>query len=55
LPAATAGGHPLTPFVIGDQGSGDEDDGENAEKNLHGVFRIARVGGLGLVLSMAFS
>jgi hypothetical protein len=34
----------LAPFVVGDKGGGDDEDSENAEKNLHSVFRIARVG-----------
>ncbi len=36
-------GHPLTPFVVGDEGNGDDEDGENAEENLHDAFRIAQI------------
>jgi hypothetical protein len=54
LPVAAAGSHPLTPFVVGDQGSGEKNNGEYAEENLHDVFRIAWVGGLRLVLSTVF-
>jgi hypothetical protein len=31
----------LTPFVVGDEGGGNDEEGEDAEKNLHTVFRIA--------------
>jgi hypothetical protein len=35
LAVATAGGHPATPFVVGEDGEGDEDEGENAEEDFH--------------------
>jgi hypothetical protein len=35
LAVAAAGGHPLTPLVVGDEEAGDD------EKDFHGVFRIA--------------
>ena len=35
LPVAAAGGHPAMPFVVGEDGEGDEDEGENAEENFH--------------------
>jgi hypothetical protein len=38
---AAAGGHPLTPFVVSEKRNGNNEDGENADKNLHGVYRIA--------------
>lgn len=38
---ATAGCHPLAPFVVGEEGGGDDEEGENAEEDLHSVFRIA--------------
>jgi hypothetical protein len=41
-PAAV--GQPPAPFEIGIKGGGDNENGENAEKNLHGSFRIARAG-----------
>jgi hypothetical protein len=31
----------LTPFVVGKEGGGDNEDGENAEEDFHGAFRIA--------------
>jgi len=31
----TAGGHPLTPFVVGEEGACDEDDGEDGEEQNH--------------------
>jgi hypothetical protein len=34
----------LAPFVVGNEGGGDEDDGKDAEENLHGEFRIACAG-----------
>ncbi len=36
----------MTPFVVGEDGGGDEDDGEDAEEDLHDVLRIAWVEGL---------
>ena len=36
----SAGGHPLTPFVVGEERAGDEKDGEDGEQN-HDGFRIA--------------
>ncbi len=44
MAVAAAGGNPLAPFVVGEEGGGDEEDGEDAEEDLHGVFRIAWVG-----------
>jgi hypothetical protein len=44
LAVSAAGSHPLAPFVVGDKGGSDDEDSEDAEKNLHSVFRIARVG-----------
>ena len=41
MPVAAADGHPLAPFVVGKQGGSDEEDGEDTEEDLHGVFRIA--------------
>jgi len=41
LAVAAAGGHPLAPLVIGEDGDGDHEDGENTEENLHVTFRIA--------------
>ena len=41
LAIAAAGGDPLAPFVVGDERGGYEDDGENAEEDFHGWFRIA--------------
>jgi hypothetical protein len=41
LAVAAAVGHPLTPFVVGKEGGGDNEDGENAEEDFHGAFRIA--------------
>jgi hypothetical protein len=35
LTVATAGGHPATPFVVGEDGEGDEDEGEEAEEDFH--------------------
>jgi len=35
LPVAAPVGHPFTPFVVGDEGCGDQDDSEDGEKNLH--------------------
>jgi hypothetical protein len=55
LPVASAGSHPLTPFVVGNQGGGDENYGENAEKNLHWHIQDRIGWGLEIVLSMAFS
>jgi hypothetical protein len=33
--------YPLTPFVVGEEAGGDDEDGENAEEDFHGVLRIA--------------
>src|ERR1035438_824675 len=41
LAVAAAGGDPLAPFVVGDERGGYEDDGEDAEEDFHGWFRIA--------------
>jgi hypothetical protein len=41
LAVAAAGGDPLTPFVVGEEGGGNDQQGENAEENLHDLFRIA--------------
>ncbi len=41
LAIAAARSHPLTPFVVGDKGGGNEKNSENAEEYLHGIFRIA--------------
>jgi hypothetical protein len=35
LPVATAGCHPLAPFVVSENGGGDENESENAEEDLH--------------------
>jgi len=44
LAIAFAGGDPLTPFVIGEEGAGDDDSDNDGEKDFHGVLRIARTG-----------
>jgi hypothetical protein len=36
LPVATAGGHPLAPFVVGEDGDGDKEEDEDAEEKFHG-------------------
>ena len=36
LAVALAGGDPLTPFVVGVEGGGDEEDGDGGEEDLHG-------------------
>ena len=41
LAVAAAGGHPLAPFVVSEKTGGDGEDSEDAEEDLHGVFRIA--------------
>ena len=41
MAVAAAGGDPAAPFVVGDEGGGDKEDGEDAEEDLHGLFRIA--------------
>jgi hypothetical protein len=41
LAIAAARSHPLTPFVVGDEGGGNDKNSENAEEYLHGIFRIA--------------
>jgi len=41
LTVAAAGGDPLTPFVVGEKGRGDDENGENAEEDFHSVYRIA--------------
>ena len=41
MTVAAAGGDPLAPFVVGEEGRGDDENGENAEENFHSVFRIA--------------
>jgi len=41
LAVALAGGDPLTPFVVGVEGGGDEEDGEDGEGEFHGGYRIA--------------
>ncbi len=46
LAVAAAGRDPPTPFVIGKERGGDDDNGENAEKDFHGVFIIWRMGSL---------
>lgn len=38
---SSTGGHPLPPLVVGKDGGNDDENGENAQENLHGVFRIA--------------
>ena len=38
---ATASGHPLTPFVVGEEGAGDDQDDEDGEQDSHDIFRIA--------------
>jgi hypothetical protein len=43
LPVAAASGHPLTPFVVGEHRSGDNEDSENAEENLHGESRETEI------------
>lgn len=45
LAVAAAGGHPAAPFVVGNEGRDDQNDGENSEKDLHGFFRIAQTHG----------
>jgi hypothetical protein len=47
LAVTAAGGHPLAPFVVGQDGGGDHDEDDDAEENFHGAFRIARVGRAG--------
>ena len=37
----SSGCYPLPPFVIGKEGGGYEDDGEDAEEKLHDIPRIA--------------
>ena len=32
---AAAGGHPLTPFVVGDGEGGDEEEAEDGEEPVH--------------------
>jgi hypothetical protein len=34
-------GHPLTPFVVGEERGGNDKDDENTEDDFHGIFRIA--------------
>jgi hypothetical protein len=41
VPIAAPRSYPLPPFVISDEQGGDEEDGENAEEDLHGLSRIA--------------
>ena len=41
LAVAAACSHPLTPFIVGDEGGGYYKNSENAEEYLHGLFRIA--------------
>ena len=41
MPVALAGGHPLAPFVVGQEGAEEDDDGEDGEEPFHGDFRIA--------------
>jgi hypothetical protein len=43
-PIVAAGGHPSTPFVVGEDEDGKENDREDTEEDFHGVFRIAWVG-----------
>jgi hypothetical protein len=38
--------HPLTPFVVGEKGGGDEEDGEDAEEKLHGRSRESNINSL---------
>ena len=45
MPVAAPCGHPLPPFVVADEQSGDDDYGEDGEENLHDALRIAREGG----------
>lgn len=35
MPVAAPVGHPLAPFVVGQEGCGDDQDGQNGEENLH--------------------
>lgn len=39
MTVAAAGGDPLAPFVVGDEGRDYEDDGEDGEEEFHGWFR----------------
>ena len=41
---ALAGGDPLAPFVVGDEGAEEDYDGEDGEEPFHGDFRIAWLG-----------
>ncbi len=45
MPLVPAGGHPLAPFVVGEDGAGEDEDDEGAEEDLHGVLRIAYLAG----------
>jgi hypothetical protein len=36
-----AGGYPLLPFVVGDQGKGYEDEHDDADRDFHDFNRIA--------------
>jgi hypothetical protein len=41
LAVAAAGCYPLTPFVVGKKQGGNDESGEYAENDFHGIFRIA--------------
>jgi hypothetical protein len=41
LAVATAGSHPLAPFVVSEKTGGNGEDSEDAEEDIHDVFRIA--------------
>jgi hypothetical protein len=41
LAVAAAGSHPLAPFVVSEKTGGDGEESEDAEDDLHVVFRIA--------------
>ena len=43
LAIAFAGGDPLTPFVIGEEGAGDDDSDNDGEKDFHGAQSVDRV------------
>ena len=50
---AAAGGHPLAPLVVGEDGSGDDQKGDNGEQDLHHRFQV-QVSGFGAALRSQF-
>ena len=44
LSVAFAGGNPLAPLVIGEEGSGNDEGDDEEEEEFHGVISIAQEG-----------